>query len=115
MGSFLQDLRYGLRQLAKSPAFTTVAALTLALGIGANAAIFSVMNPILIEPLPYPQPERLMVVWGTFQGARSPVAFHSFREIAARNHCFENLAILEPWQPTMTGSGQPERLDGQNV
>jgi putative ABC transport system permease protein len=115
MGSFLQDVRYGLRQLAKSPGFTTVAALTLALGVGANAAIFSVMNPILIEPLPYPQPERLMVVWGTFQGARSQVAFHSFREIAARNHCFENLAILESWQPTMTGSGQPERLDGQNV
>ena len=115
MGSLLQDVRYGLRQLAKSPGFTMVAALTLALGIGANAAIFSVINPILIEPLPYPQSERLIMVWSTFQGARSPVAFHSFREIAARNHSFENLAILEPWQPTMTGSGQPERLDGQNV
>ena len=115
MGSLMQDVRYGLRQLAKSPGFTMVAALTLALGIGANAAIFSVIHPILIEPLPYPQSERLMLVWSTFQGVRSQVAFHSFREIAARNHSFESLAILEPWQPTMTGSGQPERLEGQNV
>jgi putative ABC transport system permease protein len=115
MGSLFQDLRYGLRQLANSPGFTLVAALTLALGIGAHAAVFSVINPILIEPLPYPQPDRLMMIWSTFEGARSEVAFHNFREIAARNHSFEKLAILEPWQPTMTGTTQPERLDGQNV
>ena len=104
MGSFLQDVRYGLRQLAKSPGFTLVAVLTLALGIGANAAIFSVINPILIEPLPYPHPDRLMMIWGTYEGARSQVAFHNFREIAARNHSFESLAIFEPWQPTMAGA-----------
>lgn len=115
MVSLLQDVRYGLRRLAKSPGFTLVAAVTLALGIGANAAIFSVMNPILIEPLPYPQPDRLMMIWSTFEGARSPVAFHSFREIAARNHSFAGLAALEPWQPTMIASGEPQRLDGQNV
>ena len=115
MGSFLQDVRYGLRQLGKLPGFTLVAALTLALGIGANAAIYSVIHTILIEPLPYPQPERLVTIWSTFEGARSQLAFHSFREIAARNHSFEALAVFEPWQPTRTSADQPERLDGQNV
>jgi len=115
MGGLLQDVRFGMRRLAKSPGFTLLAALTLALGIGANAAIFSVINPILIEPLPYPEPDRLTMIWTTFEGARSQIAFHTFREIAARTHSFESLAILEPWQATMTSAREPERLDGQNV
>jgi putative ABC transport system permease protein len=115
MGGLLQDVRYGMRRLGKSPGFTLVAALTLALGIGANAAIFSVIHPILIEPLPYPEPDRLVMIWGMFEGGRSQVAFHNFREIAARNHSFESLAIFEPWQPTMAGAKEPERLEGQNV
>jgi len=115
MGDLLQDLRYGMRRLGKSPGFTLVAALTLALGIGANAAIFSVINPILIEPLPYPESDRLVMIWGMFEGGRSQVAFHNFREIAARNHSFERLAIFEPWQPTLAGAKEPERLEGQSV
>jgi putative ABC transport system permease protein len=101
--------------LLKNPGFTSVAVLTLALGIGANTAIFSAVNPILFEPLPYPHPERIMMVWDVFQGARSDVTFHTYREIARRNRSFDVLAILEPWQPTLVGLAEPERLDGQSV
>lgn len=110
-----QDIRYGVRMLRKSPGFTAVAVLTLALGIGANTAIFSAVNPILFEPLPYPHSERIMMIWGIFQGARSQVTFFNYRELLQRNHSFEALAIFEPWQPTMLGAAEPERLEGQNV
>ncbi|HEV2491397.1 MAG TPA: ABC transporter permease [Candidatus Acidoferrales bacterium] len=115
MRSLIQDLKYAARMLAKSPGFTIVAVLTLALGIGANTAIFSAVNPILFEPLPYPHSERIMMIWGVFQGQRSQIAFHNYRELLARNHAFDALAIFEPWQPSMTGGAEPERLDGQNV
>ena len=95
-----------------------MSALTLALGIGAGTAIFSAVNPILFEPLPYPHPERIVMVWDIFAGARSDVTFHSYRELAARNHSFEAMAVKEaqsPWQPTMTGAAQPERFAGQSV
>ena len=115
MNSLFQDAKYGLRMLAKSPGFTLVAVLTLALGIGANTAIFSVINPILFEPLPYLQADRIMNVWSVFEGARSNLAFHTFRELEARNHAFDSVAILEPWQPSMSGPTEPERLDGQSV
>jgi putative ABC transport system permease protein len=115
MQRLCQDLRYGLRMLVKNPAFTMVAVLTLALGVGAITAIFSALNPILFEPLPYPHPERILMVWDIFQGARSDVTFHTYREIAARSRSFDALAILEPWQPTIVGRAEPERLDGQSV
>ena len=110
-----QDIRYGARMLRKSPGFTAVAVLTLALGIGANTAIFSAVDPILFEPLPYPHSERIMMIWGVFQGARSQVTFFNYRELLQRNHSFDALAIFEPWQPTMVGGAEPERLEGQNV
>ena len=113
--TLLQDLGYALRMLRKSPGFTAVAALTLALGIGANTAIFSAVNPILFEPLPYPHPERIMMIWGIFQGARSQISFHNYRELLERSRSFDALAIFEAWQPTMTGAAEPERLNGQNV
>ncbi|HXW56501.1 MAG TPA: ABC transporter permease [Candidatus Cybelea sp.] len=115
MQTLWQDLRYGLRVLVKNPAFTIVAVLTLALGVGSITAIFSALDPILFEPLPYPHPERIMMVWDIFEGARSRVTFHTYREIAARSRSFDALAILEPWQPTIVGRAEPERLDGQSV
>jgi putative ABC transport system permease protein len=113
--TLLQDVRYGARMLRKSPGFTAVAVLTLALGIGANTAIFSAVDPILFEPLPYPHPERIMTIWGIFQGARSQVTFFNYRELLERNRSFDAIAIFETWQPTTIGLNEPERLDGQNV
>jgi putative ABC transport system permease protein len=115
MRTLWQDLRYGLRMLAKSPGYTAVAVLTLALGIGANTAIFSAVNPILFESLPYPQAARLMMIWDVFKGERSAITFHTYREVAARNNSFSAVAAMDVWQPTMTGPAEPERLDGQRV
>ena len=109
------DLRYAARQLANNPGFTIVSALTLALGIGASTAIFSAVDPILFEPLPYPHASRIMTIWSTYGGARSAVAFGNYRELLERNRTFAAMAILEPWQPSMTGGAEPERLDGQSV
>jgi len=113
-----QDFRYAARTLRQRPGFTAVSALTLALGIGASTAIFSAVNPILFEPLPYPPAGRIMMIWDIFQGSRSDVTFHTYRELAARSRSFDALAVMEPWQPTIAGgttAAQPERFDGQSV
>jgi len=115
IGTWFADLRYAARRLRQSPGFATVSALTLALGIGASTAIFSAVNPILFEPLPYPHAGRIMMIWDIFQGARSDVTFHTYRELAARNRSFAAIAVMETWQPTMTTATQPERFDGQSV
>jgi putative ABC transport system permease protein len=115
LSTFLADLRYGWRQLHDRPGFTTVAVLTLALGIGATTAIFSVVNPILLEPLPYPQAKRIAMIWGSYQGARAEVSYGTYRELSERSRSFESLAIFEPWLPAVTGGGQAERLEGQSV
>src|SRR5579859_1469598 len=115
MATILQDLKYGIRMLAKNPGFTVVAVLTLAVGIGANTAIFSAVNPVLFESLPYPHAGRLMMIWDTFKGERSDVTFHTYREVAKRNHSFREIAAMDVRQPTMTGPSEPERLDGQTV
>jgi putative ABC transport system permease protein len=109
------DLRYAARRLRGKPGFTAVSVITLALGIGASTAIFSVVNPILFEPLPYPHAGRIMMVWDIFEGRRSDVTFHTYREVAERSRSFDAIAVMEVWQPTMTGPAQPERLDGQSV
>lgn len=110
-----QDFRYGLRQLEKSPGFSTTAVLVLALGIGATTAIFSALNPILFEPLPYPQADRIMMIWDTYQGARADVTFNTYRELADRSRALETLAVSRVWQPTLTSEQEPERFDGQRV
>jgi putative ABC transport system permease protein len=111
----LRDLRFALRQVRKNPGFAATSILILALGVGASTAIFSVLKPILFDSLPYPQAGRIMMIWDIFEGARSDVTFHTYRELAERNRSFEAIAVLEAWQPTMTGRAQPERLDGQSV
>jgi putative ABC transport system permease protein len=109
------DLRYAARQLSSHPGFTIVSVLTLALGIGASTAIFSAVDPILFQPLPYPHASRILTIWNTYQGARSELSFGTYRELSQRSRSFESMTIFEPWQPALTGGEQPERLEGQGV
>ncbi len=112
----IADVRYGLRWLRSNPGFTAVSAITLALGIGATTAIFSAVDPILFEPLPYPHAERIVGIRYTFaDGGPGEQAFGTFRELATRSHSFEAMAVMKAWQPTMTGPTEPERFDGQRV
>jgi putative ABC transport system permease protein len=115
LGTFLADLRFAARQLRSHPGFALVSILTLALGVGASTAIFSAINPILFMPLPYPHPERILMIWSSYQGARSEVSFGTYRELVQRSRSFDAIAIFEPWQPTLTGGSEPERLEGQSV
>src|SRR5690349_16315868 len=98
-----QDSRYALRTLRKKPGFAAVSVLTLALGIGASTAIFSAVDPILFEPLPYPHAGRIVMIWDVFNASRSDVTFHSYRELVERSRSFDAIAVMKPWQPTMTG------------
>jgi putative ABC transport system permease protein len=110
------DLRYAARRLRGTPGFTVVAVVTLALGIGASTAIFSAVNPILFQPLPYPGAGRVAMIWDFgVDGARLDVTFGTYRELAERSRSFDALAVMKPWQPTVVGTAQPERLDGQRV
>ncbi|MGO9337922.1 MAG: ADOP family duplicated permease [Terracidiphilus sp.] len=117
--SIWHDLRYGLRMMAHNPAFTAVAVLTLAVGIGASTAIFSVIKPILIDPLPYPHASRLMMLWEMGKGgAPIPVTFGTFQGLNQRSRSFDSLAVFKPWQPAATATSQadrPERIEGQRV
>jgi len=114
--SLLQDLRYGAGNMLRTPGFTAIAVLTLALGIGATTAIFSAVNPILFESLPYPKAERIVMLWDFGpQGSLSRVAFHTYRELAERSRSFEAIAVTKIWQPTLVTQREPERFDGQFV
>ena len=116
MNTLWQDLRYGFRMLLKRPGFAAVAVLTLALGIGASTAIFSAVNPILFESLPYPHADRLAVILEQGRdGSRGAGTFGMYRGLVERNRSFEALAVYKPWQPTLTGADQPERFEGQRV
>jgi putative ABC transport system permease protein len=113
----VQDIRYGLRMLLKNPAFAAMAVLALALGIGANTAIFSVVNAVLVQRLPFEDPDRLVIVWeqSPRTGKTNVVNPINFLEWQARNHSFERIAALVPTQLSLTGDGEPERVDGMLV
>jgi putative ABC transport system permease protein len=111
-----QDFRYALRGLRKNPGFAATTITILALGIGATAAIFSAVDPILFEPLPYPQGRRLMIVNERRpDGAPMQNTFASYFGLTQRSRSFEAVAAMKPWLPTMTGPGEPERFEGQRV
>jgi predicted permease len=114
----LLDLRYAFRTLKKSPGFTLVAVLTLALGVGANTAVFSLINAMLLRPLPYDHPEKLVLVWESapFFGMRdSPVAPANYVDWKARSRSFEEMGALEAHSFRLTGEGTPQVLDGSLV
>ena len=110
------DVRYALRRLRANPGFTVVSVLTLALGIGAATTIFSVVNPILFASLPYPHADRLVTLAdrGSDGSGISPT-FGTYVELRARSRSFESLAAADRWQPSLTGTGEPERLVGQRI
>src|SRR2546423_5989048 len=114
----LQDLRYGLRTLAKNPAFTSIAVLALALGIGANSAIFSVVDAVLLRPLPFKNPNQLVMLWenaahlGFPRDTPSPANFLDWQKQATS---FTGMAAMSERSFNLTGVGEPERLDGRRV
>jgi putative ABC transport system permease protein len=116
VGGASADLTFAVRRLRKDAAFTSIAVLTLALGIGAATAIFSTVNPVLFERLPYPDPQRLMTIAEIGRsGAPLDVTYGTYRELAQRSHAFASLAVFKSWQPSLGGRDVPERLDGQRV
>lgn len=111
-----RDLRQSARGLLRTPAFTAAAIVSLAMGIGASTAIFSVANPVLFQPLPYPDASRIVRLWyASGNGVPIPQTFGTYRELAARSRMFESLAAIRSWQPAISGQDAPERLDGLRV
>jgi putative ABC transport system permease protein len=116
MDTLLADLRYSLRSLKKSPAFTLAAVLTLALGIGATTAVFSLVNALLLRPLPYRDSSRIMVLWESISGSgRGGVAYPNFLDWQRQNHAFENLAAWFSSELDVVGGGRAERILGEGV
>ena len=114
--SLFQDLRYGLRMLVKSPAFAAVAILTLALGIGINTAVFSVVNGVLLKPLPYPHPEQLVALAESKPNFdRGSISYPNFRDWQKENHSFSSMAISRRQGFILKGRGNAEQIQGDFV
>src|SRR5919112_164837 len=113
MRILVQDLKFGMRTLLKRPGFTAVAVLTLALGIGANTAIFSVVNAVLLRPLPFKDSERLVIVYETTQTVpRDFVSVPDLEDYRAASRSFEGFATFVPQSVNFTGTGEPDRVVG---
>ncbi|HEU4432160.1 MAG TPA: ABC transporter permease, partial [Pyrinomonadaceae bacterium] len=118
MQNLIQDIRFGLRMLAKSPSISIVATIALALGIGANTAIFSVVNAVLLRPLPFPNPDSLVSLFETDQQRGYKTGSHSypnFFDLRAQNTSFERVASYYSSDFILTGRGEPARLQGAVV
>ncbi len=118
METMFKDLRYGIRMLTNNRGFTAVAIISLALGIGANTAIFSVVNAILLKSLPYKQPDRIVLVWGYAPAEghfRSQVSATDVADWRSQNNVFEDVATYQSYRPTLSGIGEAERIPGMGV
>src|SRR5256885_11321189 len=119
MESLIKDLKFAFRGLIKRPGFTAITLIALALGIGANTAIFSLVNAVILRPLPFPEPDRLVWVYGNIRngGNRASVAPADFLDYRSQNKTFEQLAasFTVPLPVTITGNGEPERLQASGV
>ncbi|HZG50792.1 MAG TPA: ABC transporter permease, partial [Pyrinomonadaceae bacterium] len=116
MGNFRQDVRYGLRTLWKSPVFTLVALTALALGIGANTAIFSVVNAVLLRPLPYRDAGQLMIVWEqnrAREGRNNVASLANFLDWQQQANSFQEMAAFHDAAFNLTGEGNPEEIPAQ--
>src|SRR5262245_9162351 len=116
MQTLWQDLRFGARMLLRKPGFTLIALATLSLGIGANSAIFSMINSVLLRDLPYRDPQRLVMVWAGLQTPTGiwdlPVSSADFVDWRDQNQCFEQIAAFHSQSLNITGGGEPEILGG---
>ena len=120
MRMLLQDLRFAVRQMGKKPGFALLVVITMALGIGSNAAIFSVLDAVLLRPLPYPEPQRLIKVWTRFTGIGLPndqnaVSAPEFRDFEQLNHSFSDLAAISSGSFNLGVKGSPQRVVGAAV
>src|SRR5579864_5702216 len=116
MTGILQDLRYAMRQLRKNPGFTTVAVLTLALGIGANTAIFSVVEGVVLAPLPYAQPDRLVTVWERNQRIpKFSASYPDFQDWQRNAQSFEQMGAFASQDYDLSAPGTPEHLEGAPI
>jgi len=113
MGTFVADLKFALRMLRRSPGVAAAAIMALALGIGANTAIFSVVDGVLLRPLPYPDSQQLVAVYRTssrYGWQSSPFSYPDFKDLLAQNHVFENVGVWSDGDASLAGSGAPERV-----
>jgi putative ABC transport system permease protein len=119
MHSIFQDIRYATRSMMKAPGFTLVAILTIALGIGANTAIFTVVNALLLRPLPYAHPERLVMVWQDLRARGGPAdewaTAGNYADWKREPGIFAQIAAISGWRPTLTGGAEPEPIPGEQV
>ena len=118
METLLKEIRYGLRMLRKSPGFTFAAVVSLALGIGANTSIFSVVNAVLLKQLPYNDPTSLVLLWGSDVAEsteRDQVSFTDVEDWRKQNNLFEEIAAYTDWRPILSGAGEAERVPAMQV
>src|SRR5258705_13990076 len=110
----LQDLRFAIRVLFKNPLFALIAVVTLALGIGANSAIFSVVNSVLLRPLPYKQSEELVLINHLYPklDLRASVSVPAYLYYKDHTQSFQNMTAVKDWEANLSGDGEPERVDG---
>ena len=118
LSQLARDVRYALRQIRRAPGFSAIVILTLALGIGANAAIFSVVNGLLLRPLPYADPDRLVEInhyYPSLDNLEASISAAGYRDYREKLKDLESVAVQAGWGVNLTGDGEPERLTGAQV